>query len=267
MSQFITFKHIDSEIVLNGKTYTVEEYNTWYSPYSTLNTENGWSTQNEYDMSKLRLRRSPTKCNRNLHADQFGNDWYESVDKKWYQLYRDGVKVFEQPTYLGTVIEKIYNENGMELPKIRLYSNGCAIDTGYEGQVKKDLWMDTSKGEFVPDFASLFKPKYNIGDRVFYAAYKDKETRCGERYQVESFIVKDRRFVGYQWCYYDTEPSQYETVWDKYATEDEAASSVEELKERYPYRDLYMWHHLGGVRVEICPSTDYYMRYIKEQEN
>lgn len=267
MSVYIIFKHIDSEIEVEGKKYTIVEFNTWYHPYDSIGTDKGYKKPNEFDLSTLKLRHTPKVVNSGTHSDQFGNEWFEDNSVVYYMAYCDGKPLTKEPTYYDTAARAIAEKIGITDFSIRYYSGDRRLDSGFRFLQKKDLWMDTSRGEYVKDFSSMFKPRFKVGDRVFYLEHRDRDTRNGERYQIVSFIITHIRFNGNYWEYSDRDLSDGYGSWDKYTSQEAAAASVEELKQRHPYDKLYMWHHLGGCHIEECPSTDYFMKFIKQQGN
>lgn len=267
MSVYITFKHIDSEIEANGKKYTVVEFNTWYHPFDCISTDKGYKKPDEFDLSTLTLRHTPKIVNSEVHSDQFGNEWFENKDLIQFMAYCDGKPLTKEPTYYSTAAKAIADDAGINDLSIRYYSENRRFASGYRFLSKKNPWMDTSRGEYVKDFSSMFTPRFKVGDRVFYLEHRDRDTRNGERYQIVSFIVTHIRFNGNFWEYSDRDLTGGYRAWDKFTSEEEAAASVEELQQRHPYDKLYMWHHLGGCHIEECPSTKYFMRYLKQQED
>lgn len=260
MSIYKTYRHINSRGTINGNKYELEEYCTWYIPFNSLNNgKKAYASVSETNLADHILKRTPTYLNGNEHTDQFGNKWYEMdwMGDSRFVVIKNGERMFTGPVSYYDACQIISKDAGLPLVEGRDYYECC-----YNKLRTLDDGFDSSKGEYVPDYAELFTRRFKMGDRIFYIRQTDSDTRNGERMQVESFIVKDIVFRGNHWEYDNggTSCLSHTSVKESYAFE-----SVEKLKEVYG-NDIWMWHHNGGCCIERCPSTDYFMRYIEQQE-
>ena len=250
MSIYKTYRHIHAEGTINGVKYALEKYCTWYIPYK-------YAPVLETNLADHILVRTPKPLNSNVHTDQFGNEWYEKVNlgDSLFVAMKEGERLFTEPTSYFKACQVISKDAGLPF-------DGKHYETCYRYLRCVDEHFDSSKGEYVPDFENLIPHRFNVGDRVFRVVHKDSDTRNGERKQVESFIVKNVTFGGNHWEYDDGDP----TCWRKSVNESQAFKSVEEIKEVHG-DDIWMWHHLGGCRIEKCPSTEFFMKYLSQQED
>lgn len=261
MSIYKTYRHIESEGTINGNRYALEVYCTWYIPYNSLNNgKKNYASVSETNLADHILKHTPTYLCGSKHTDQFGNEWYE---KAWmgdylYVAVKNGERMFTEPTSYYNACQIISKD--ANLPYDDKYSH---YEYCYNKMHKLHEKFDSSKGEYVPNYADLFKRRFNVGDRVFYLVHKDSDTRNGERYQVESFIIEKAEFDGDHWSY---DNGGTTCLSHKSVTEKSAFKSVEDIIKVYG-TDIWMWHHNGGCYIEKCLSTAYFMRYIDQQED
>lgn len=251
MTIYKTFKTLESKGVINGKSYLVYRFTSYYCPYDSCLREGKIKS-----VAEIVFTPYSGITNANI-KDQFGNDWYKGEDK--YIAYANGVALNVQPTSYYDAYQLISKDANLVNPKMVSGYDYSYNRLGKCYESRRNFWRD----EFVPNYDEMFKPKYKIGDIVFYTTHYDSDTRCGERKQIHHFVIKDISVGGGKIRYYNTSSKKpFLEYGDIEAEEWQIEPSVESLCKARG-ETLYMWHRNGRVAIEPCSSTEIYLRYNK----
>ena len=250
MKLTMTFKNLARKGIINGKTYELYNFTTWIESYYAGYTRD--------DLPNVKIT-SEMGTFYNQRKDTNGKIWAEMggmENVKWVACC-DGEILNVVPTSYYDVHQLVSKHANLLDPK--MVSEYAYCYNKFSDLLPRDY--ETYKGEYIPNYDEMFTPKYKVGDRIFYAVHKDSDTRCGERYQVESFIVG-----GIEVCsgniFYHNYKGDKDTLntWDIICREYNCFLSVEELA-KHTSDTLYMWHRNGRCCIEPCTSTELYLRY------
>ena len=250
MKHTLTFRTLAKRAVINNKTYELYKFVTWIESYHTGYTK--------ADLPNITIT-NKRGIFYNQREDTNGELWTE-LDQdeyiKWVACC-DGEVLNDVPTYYYDVHQIVSKHANLRDPK--MVSGYAYCYDKFTNLVSKNY--ESYKGEYIPNYDDFFTPRYKIGDRIFYAVHKDSDTRCGERHQVESFIIKGLSICGGNVTYhnYEGDKSMLNT-WDIQCRERRCYLSVEELAKHTPEK-LYMWHRNGRCCIEPCTSTELYLKY------
>lgn len=266
MSIYKAYTALKATATINDKRYKLVEYAVYYYPYSHLlkkagEYNNQFTIKESADM-EIKLRSGRDKWGSRGWFDQFGNEWHH-LDMGWgslYMAYADDVPLTESPTSYYDACQLISKDaNLIDKSMVSGYAY-C-----YNRLNEKYKSFDPTDKEWVKDFSDMIPCPYKVGDRVFYVSHKDRDTRCGERNQIETFIISNIYFVGDDWMLSNCSENASFSFSNHSVEARKASKDIETLCKRYK-DTLYMWHHLGGVSIEPCNSTEYFMKYIDKQE-
>lgn len=257
MSIYRTYKAVERKGTINGKNYELVAYMTYYNAYSSLHLE-GLKYADAEEAKDIELTfKKGAPLNSSAFTDNYGNIWYKG--ETLYIAFANGIALNSVPTSYYEVCQLISKDANLVNPDMVSGYDYC-----YNKLTKclREYFAPMIEGEYVRDFDTMFTTDFKVGDRVFYVVHKDRDTRCGERLQIEMMTIKDIAFCGDGLYLFNHNSKQgYLTYGDVYRPQNRCAKSVEELCKIYPNEYLYMWHRNGRVAIEECHSTELFLRY------
>lgn len=172
---------------------------------------------------------------------------YKRDEAIGYMVYRDGVPTTDIPTVGDYSIPK-----DVKLEEVNTFWD-------YRNRTFKRSFEDPIKIWNTKEYEKLFTPKYKVGDTVFCVTYHDRDTRCGERYQVEHMKIEKISIDMGRILYYNNDDNFF-SINHICEPQSRVSDNVEELIKKFEKRGerLYMWNPEARLGIVECKSTKQY---------